>query len=146
MELGELGTTEKLGTTKEGSPEPRIPPWCRKDGWAIHLPDRVVFRCARLQRDKDAGAYYLLDYAGQEYPVADCDSLTLEHLQKPASLAGYECPISLLPHSQGFVVSAGNFGQRFRKRVVVPNEGQKSAESLACFFNGAIYTEDLNAD
>lgn len=116
-----------------------IPPWCKPKGWAIHLPNRVVFQAERLQRDKLTGAYYLRDCNEVDYPLEECRELTQRHLQQPAIFAFEGDEAALMPHPKGVVAQY----RSSRLLLCIPDAGEQAARALADFFNGAVYSEEV---
>lgn len=114
----------------------QVPDWCKPQVWAIHLPTRTIFQAAHLHQIGQT--YALTDPNNHEYPLADCDQLSLSHLQQPAQLI-WPCkpPAQLIPAANGIILTAG----RFRKLIRLPDETEAAAQSLAKFFNGVVISD-----
>ena len=116
----------------------KIPSWCKQNGWVYHLPTASVFQASKLQIDKSTDALFLLDAASTEYPVAQCQELTAQHLSRPATLITATQKTPLTPHRDGVMV---NSPKRLLVTIPAPDEGDRAAQSLSAMFQGSVYTE-----
>ena len=116
-----------------------FPDWVQPHVFVCHQPTKTVFRPAK--RGRMHGQLVLLDPTGKDYPVDECDRLSLEDVQAGARLITAQAELTLIPCSNGFIATDG---QR-RYRVELPSEVVSAAQELANFFNGTIaFTEELN--
>ena len=119
------------------------PPWLKKDILVFHNPTSTVFQPDRLYSKNDA--LILTDPVGQEWDVSECDRLKIDHLRKGGTFAG-DTAIAIYAHPQGLIVSDG----LQRKLIKLPaieelDEGLRAARSLSQMFDGAIYSEEIEA-
>lgn len=119
-----------------------FPDWVQPHIFACHKPSRTVFLPAK--RGRKQGHLVLLDSAGKDYPVEECDRFSLLDMQAPARLVTDTATLALVPHLHALIVTDG---QR-RLRVEIPSEADEAemaARSLAKFFNGVYIGEVSNA-
>lgn len=115
-----------------------FPDWVQPNVFACHKPSRTVFLPAK--RGRKQGHLVLLDPAGKDYPVEECDRFSLVDVQtEPARLVTETAMLAIVPHPYALIVTDG----QHRLRVEIPDEVEAAARSLATFFNG-VYLGDLS--
>lgn len=116
-----------------------FPDWVQPHVFACHKPTKTVFQPAK--RGRMGGHLVLLDPVGKDYPVDECDRLSLIDVQSEARLITAKAELTLVPCENGFIATDGER----RSRVELPSEVVAAAQELANFFNGTIaFTEDIS--
>lgn len=120
-----------------------FPDWVQPDVFVCHKPSRTVFLPAK--RGRKLGHLVLLDPAGKDYRVDECNRFSLADVQaEAATLVTEAATLIIVPHPHALIVTDG---QR-RMRVEMPgevDEGEAAARSLAAFFNGVYIGEVSDA-
>lgn len=117
-----------------------FPDWVQPHIFACHKPSRTVFLPAK--RGRKQGHLVLLDPAGKDYLVEECDRFSLADVQTdPATLVTEQATLSIVPHPHALIITDGHRCMR----VEIPDEAEAAARSLAEFFNGVYIGEVSNA-
>ncbi len=114
-----------------------FPDWVQPNVFACHKPSRTVFLPAK--RGRKQGHLVLLDPAGKDYPIEECDRFSLADVQiNPATLVTETATLTIVSHPHALIVTDGHR----LMRVEVPDEAEAAARSLAAFFDG-VYLGEL---
>ncbi len=115
-----------------------LPDWLTRDTPVWHKPTRQAFLPVSHRRYKEEHRIYLVDLAGEEHPLDECDRLSSNAIQTGAmELVTATGILSLMPAPNAIIVTDG---QR-RTKVELPDaddETLAAALLLAEFFNGKV--------
>lgn len=123
------------------------PSWLKTSALACYVPEKIIFQPERRVIFRNAQPH-LLDCQQRPYPLAHCEPLQLQHLNGVALFVSESEILSIYRDrtilsrlgSQGFIVTDGT--RKLGVRIAAP-DSLDAAKSLANFFDGSIYTEDI---
>jgi len=126
------------------------PSWAQQHAWACYVPTRTIFQISKRLIDKSRGEILVADCNDHPYPLRDCEEFNPRtHLARGKG-------VLICGEQEAIVTLAGNFllieGGGVRKAIkfqdsnepsldpeVLEAMAEKSARSLAKFFDGTIY-------
>jgi hypothetical protein len=123
-----------------------VPDWVKHDPYVLHVPNTTLFTPQPFLRIiKDVP--HLVDCKDQNYPLSQCERLSLKHLTRGVALLVTEDEsLTLYPHSGIWFVVAGSKGRCGVAPLKGVPESERVALELARFFDGAVWTEREEGD